>query len=383
MKDTTTGLGRWVLRTSQEVQFEVLETVDLLDPENPQLRQVPGGGEAHGPRLTVLDEAVDEFFGSRVRKYFSVNDSSMSYMTIPAGDEHKTIENVLRVASRLNEIGTERSGTPPIAMGGGVVQDVVGMAASLYRRGIPYVRVPTTLLGQIDGSVSAKNGVNFEGFRNRLGTFHPPPLTLIDRSFIATLPIRQIRSGMGEVLKMALIKDPELFRLLEQFGPMLVEERLQDTGTQTSKSEPGRQVMHRAINGMSSELQKNLWEKDLLRIVDYGHTFSPTVEMKARILHGEAVTMGIVYCAALALNRGLLPQEDYSRIIACAGGMGLQLTHEMFKDVDLLKRALADTVRHRGGSQHLALLTGIGQTTFVEDITAREVEQASQIVQRI
>ncbi|MEU8981302.1 sedoheptulose 7-phosphate cyclase [Streptomyces sp. NPDC058467] len=381
MKD----ISHWVLRASQDVRFEVVETTGLLDPQNPRLRQLPGGDETRAQRLTVLDEVVDDLFGSRIRDYFDSTSTPMSYMTVPAGDEQKTIENVLRIASRLNELGTERSGTPPIAMGGGVVQDVVGMAAALYRRGIPYVRVPTTLLGQIDGSVSAKNGVNFEGYRNRLGTFHPSPLTLIDRAFIATLPERQVRSGMGEVLKMALIKDPELFRLLEEFGPVLVQERLQDTGPLTHDRKPGHEVMHRAITGMAEELEKNLWEKNLLRIVDYGHTFSPVVEMRSLpvLYHGEAVAMGSLFCATLALNRQLLPQSDFDRIVNCIHSLGLRPTHEMFGDADLLKTAFADTVRHRGGAQHLALLTGIGSTVFVEDLTDKEIELASQMVGKL
>ncbi|WP_435260524.1 sedoheptulose 7-phosphate cyclase [Streptomyces sp. 1222.5] len=381
MKD----LGHWVLRTSQDVKFEVVETTGLLDPANPLLGQVPGMSGIHGTRLAVLDEAVDSLFGSRVREYFGSTATPVSYMTLPAGDENKTIENVLRVASRLKEIGTERAGTPPIALGGGVVQDVVGMASALYRRGIPYVRVPTTLLGQIDGSVSAKNGVNFEGCRNRLGTFHPPPLTLIDRAFIATLPERQVRSGMGEVLKMALIKDGELFRLLEEFGPVLVQERLQDTGPLTRDRKPGREVMHRAITGMAEELEKNLWEKDLRRIVDYGHTFSPAVEMGSLpgVLHGEAVAMGCLFCAALALNRGLLSQSEYDRIAQCIHQIGLRPTHEMFFDPEFLERALADTLRHRGGAQHLALLTGIGSTVFVEDLSDSEITSASQMMRKL
>ncbi|PRH80376.1 2-epi-5-epi-valiolone synthase [Streptomyces solincola] len=372
-------LGHWTLRTSQDVEIEVSETPRLLDPANPRLAQIPGGGEESGTRLVIVDEHVEEIFGQRIREYFSTRGAQVSYLTLPAGDEHKTIDNVLRIASRFNEIGTERTGTPPIVMGGGVVQDVAGLAATLYRRGIPYVRVPTTLLGQIDGSVSAKNGVNFEGFRNRLGTFNPPPVTLIDRTLIASLPERQVQSGLGEALKMALIKDAELFRLLEEYGPDLVSERLQDTGPRTSGPEAGRQVMHRAITGMAEELEKNLWERDLLRIVDYGHTFSPAVEMRALpdLLHGEAVAMGCLFCAVISAHRGLLSQEDLDRIVGCVRRMGLHPSHPMFSDVALLRKGLADTVRHRGGAQHLTLLTDIGQTVFVEDLTDSEIDGAA------
>lgn len=371
--------NRWTMTATKEVSYEIVETADLFNPQNPELALQPGGRGSSAARLVVMDGAVDELFGTQIRTYFRANSIAADYLLLPSGDENKTMDNVLRVASRLNEIGTSRIGSAPIGIGGGVLQDIVGMAASLYRRGLPYVRVPTTLLGQIDGSVSAKTGVNYEGFRNRLGTFAPPPRTLIDRGLIATLPTGQISSGLGEALKMALIKDVRLFGLLEAHGPQLVAERLQDPGFEGVGTPPGQEVMRRAISGMAEELQKNLWEDDLRRIVDYGHTFSPIVEMRAlpELLHGEAVAMDCVFCGILAANRGLLSRTDLDRIVATTRGLGLAPTHPLFADADLLIEGFADTVRHRGGQQHLALLSGIGQTVFVYDLADDEIARAA------
>lgn len=371
--------GNWVIETSREVRYEIVETTRLFDLANPELERLPGGQQSTGTRLAVLDHTVEELFGEQIRKYFAGRGVAVDYLSLPAGDEHKTLEQVERVARRLNEIGTFRVGTPPIAIGGGVLQDVVGMAASLYRRGIPYIRVPTTLLAQIDGSVSAKNGVNHEGFRNRLGTFAPPPRTLIDRTLIATLPERQIRSGLGEALKIALIKDPLLFDVLERHGASLVRERLQDSSPVTDREQPGRIVIHQAIEGMAEELQKNLWETELRRIVDYGHTFSPIVEMRAlpELMHGEAVAMDCVFSAVLAANRGLLSGDALDRVIATTCDIGLAPSHPMFCDADLLHQALADTMRHRNNQQHLTLINGIGGTVFVNDLTFAEIEKAT------
>ncbi|MFF0220309.1 sedoheptulose 7-phosphate cyclase [Streptomyces vinaceus] len=378
---------RWTMKATRHYDYEIVETTDLFDPDNPQLRRLPddggeGTGEGVGARLVVMDETVEEIYGRRIRHYFARNAVSVEYLTLPGGDAHKTFEQVLRVASRLTAIGTNRRGTPPIAIGGGVVQDVVGMAASLYRRGIPYVRVPTTLLCQIDGSVSAKTGVNYEGCRNRLGTFAPPPLTLIDRGLIASVPERQVRSGLGEALKMALIKDAELFALLEEYGPTLVAERLQDSGPGTRALQPGRTVMHRAIAGMAEELCKNLWETDLKRIVDYGHTFSPVVEMTARpeLCHGEVVAMDCVFSAVLAHHRGRLPLRDLERIVNTVRRIGLEPSHPMFGDPAVMRQALTDTMRHRDNHQYLTLLTGIGRTEFVDDVTAAELDEAARVM---
>ncbi|MFD7080027.1 sedoheptulose 7-phosphate cyclase [Streptomyces sp. NPDC059918] len=366
----------------RECAYEIIEAADIFNPANPELGRLPDGRECHSTRLVVMDETVEKIFGEKIRAYFELTGISVEYLTLPGGDDHKTIEQVLRVVSRLTEIGTDRVGTPPIVIGGGVVQDVVGLAASLYRRGIPYIRVPTTLLGQIDGSVSAKTGVNYEGCRNRLGTFAPPPRTLIDPALLATLPVRQVRSGLGEALKMALIKDPELFGILEQHGSRLVADRLQDPGARADGERPGATVIRRAITGMAEELQKNLWETELRRIVDYGHTFSPIVEMSAlpELYHGEAVAMDCVFSAVLAARRGTLPMMQLTRIVATVNRIGLAPSHPMFGDVPTMLRALADTMRHRDGHQHLTLLRGIGETEFVNDVTDEEVAGAARVM---
>ncbi len=239
--------------------------------------------------------------------------------------------------------------------------------------------MPTTLLSQIDGGVAAKTGVNHDGFRNRLGTYAPPPRTLIDRRLIATLPERQVRSGLGEALKMALIKDPVLFEVIERYGKSLVAERLQDSSPETSVDQPGRIVTHRAIAGMAEELENNLWETELRRIVDYGHTFSPIIEMRAlpELLHGEAVAMDCVFSAVLAANRGMLSDDELGRVVSATCGIGLAPSHPMFCDADLLHQALTDSVRHRNSDQHLTLMNGIGSTIFVNDLTYSEIKRAA------
>ncbi|MFD8985897.1 sedoheptulose 7-phosphate cyclase [Streptomyces sp. NPDC059564] len=386
-RDSKTVHNRWTMSATKKVEYEIVVTDDVFDPANPELGLVPGAERCDGTRLVVLDETVDGIFGHRVRSYFAENDVQVEYLTLRGGDQHKSIDQMLRVATRLSEIGTARVGTPPVAIGGGVLQDVVGMAASLYRRGIPYVRVPTTLLGQIDGSVSAKTGVNYEGCRNRLGTFAPPPRTIIDRGLIATLPERQVRSGLGEALKMALIKDARLFEVLEEHGPRLVADRLQDSGAGPDDPKPGLEVVRRAITGMAEELQRNLWEADLKRIVDYGHTFSPIVEMRAlpELHHGEAVAMDCVFSAVLAADRGMLSREQLTRIIDTTRRIGLAVSHPMFADADVMKEALADTMRHRDNHQYITLLTDIGSTTFVDDedltgITGDEIDRAARFM---
>ncbi|GGY07031.1 sedoheptulose 7-phosphate cyclase [Streptomyces hiroshimensis] len=373
----------WQVRSQQAVSYEIVETRGLLDPRNDALLAVPGGGRAAGTRLVVLDHSIDALYGTRIRNYFAHHDAAVEYLTIRGAEENKNIEQVMQVADKLNEIGTHRLSSPPLVIGGGVVADVVGLAASLYRRGIPYVRVPTTLLAQVDVSVAAKTGINYGGYRNRLGSYSPPPRTLIDREFLATVPERELRNGMGEIFKMALIKDRRLFELLETYGAALISSRFQDPaagddGVEGVAGEIADEVIGRAIAGMAGELEPNLWEKNLERSVDYGHSFSPLVEMRAipELLHGEAVAMDCVFSAVIAANRELIRAEDLRRIVAAARRLGLAPSHPLFCDTDLVLEALEDTVRHRDGRQNLPMLTGIGEVCFLNDVTEVEIKQA-------
>ncbi|MFD3333021.1 sedoheptulose 7-phosphate cyclase [Streptomyces sp. NPDC058700] len=377
----------WKIRTELPVEYEIVESHGLLDPGNPELLTIPGGGRVGGTRLVILDHSVDALYGEKIRDYFSENEVAVEYLTLPGSEENKSIERVLEVVNKLNEVGTNRLSSPPIVIGGGVVADVVGLAASLYRRGIPFVRVPTTLLGQVDVSVAAKSGINYGGYRNRLGAYTPPPRTLIDRRFLATVPDRQLRNGMGEIFKMALIKDLRLFELLEEYGAELIETRFQDPepGSTGLPGAVADEVIGRAIAGMAEELQPNLWEKDLQRSVDYGHSFSPLVEMRAlpELLHGEAVAMDCVFSALIAADRGLIDAAELERIVAVARRLGLEPSHPLFCDVALVLEGLADTVLHRDGRQNLPMLTGIGQVCFLNDVTENEIERACRGMGRL
>jgi 2-epi-5-epi-valiolone synthase len=377
--------SRWIIQTELHVQYEITESPNLLNPNNPRLLAVPGDLTSSGTRLVVLDHSISELYGDRVRAYFEANQVAVEYLVLTGAEEDKSIEQVLEVISRLNEVGTNRLSSPPIAIGGGVLADVVGLAASLYRRGIPYVRVPTTLLGQVDVSVAAKTGVNFGGYRNRLGSYSPPPYTLIDRAFLATVPERHIRNGLGEILKMAMIKDLRLFELLEEHGADLVDTRFQKKTRTESGEIVADEVIGRSIAGMAQELASNLWEKNLQRSVDYGHSFSPLVEMRAlpELLHGEAVAMDCVFSAVIAAGRGLISAHTLERIVAVTRRLGLRPSHPLFCDVGLLSHALADTVRHRDGHQHLPMLTEIGQVCFINDVTGVDLVRAAEVMQHL
>jgi 2-epi-5-epi-valiolone synthase len=316
-------------------------------------------------------------YGAALRLYLQHHNCTYDLCVLPVSEETKTMEAVFTVIRGLNSFGISRRHEPIIGIGGGVLLDIVGLASNLYRRSTPYVRVPTTLIGLVDAGVGAKTGVNFECHKNRLGTYFPSSVALLDRSFLATLDDRHISNGLAEILKIALIKDSYLFQLLEDYAQLLCSERL--TGQSPADDIVAKKVFSRAIGGMLEELQPNLWEKKLERVVDYGHSFSPTLEMRAlpALLHGEAVSVDMALTTVVAEGRGLVSSRDRERIFDLMQRLRLPIWHPLLNR-GLLKEALDDTVRHRDGLQRMPLPIGIGAACFVNDLTVAELSRAAK-----
>ncbi|PLR50215.1 sedoheptulose 7-phosphate cyclase [Chimaeribacter arupi] len=270
-----------------------------------------------------------------------------------------------------------RRGEVVIGIGGGVLLDVVGFASSLYRRGIPYIRIPTTLMGQIDAGIGVKTGINHGDYKNRLGTYFAPSSALIDPMFLQSLDQRHIANGVAEIIKMALIKDRTLFELLEAMSSHLTPESF------SSDDDVMKEIITRSIAGMLAELEPNLWEAELARCVDYGHTFSPSLELLANpgLLHGEAVAVDMALCVALANGRGLLTPEETDRALSLIQKSGLPLSHPVF-NLHLLEKALSDTIKHRDGLQRIPLSDGIGNVVFVNDLTLNELANALNFLEK-
>jgi 3-dehydroquinate synthase len=364
----------WTVRNVQPVEYDVVLCDDVLDPANQAiLGPVPAQGRAR--RLVVVDANVDALFGQAIRAYFDGNDVEHRVLVLEPGEINKTVEASMRVTTAMDDFGVDRRREPVIAIGGGVLLDVVGYACSIYRRATPFVRVPTTLIGLVDAGVGVKTGVNANGHKNRLGTYFAAERTLLDRKFLTTLPRRHVSNGLAEILKIALIKDRELFDLMEATGEHVLEAKMQRG---PGSVDPALEIIDRAIHGMLTELQPNLWEKTLERVVDYGHTFSPSLEMVAlpALLHGEAVRIDMALTTCLGEQRGLVTEEERRRVLDLMTRLELPTWHPLLT-ADLLQRALADTVRHRDGQQRLPLPVGIGSACFVNDVSPQELADAA------
>jgi 3-dehydroquinate synthetase/predicted NBD/HSP70 family sugar kinase len=360
--------GAWQLEAKLPISYRVVECRDVLDPANAGLLRTASSSR-RATRVVVVDARIDRLYGERIRHYFAANEVEYRVVPVPTSETTKCIDAVTSIVEQFDAVGVSRRSEPPIGIGGGVLLDMLGLAASLYRRGTPYVRVPTTLIGLVDAGVGVKTGVNFNGHKNRLGSYHPPIASLLDVGFLKTLPERHIRNGLFEIAKVAIVTDRRLFDLLEAHAPELIAGRLQHGWA-------ARSVLRRAISAMVNELEPNLWETQLERLVDFGHSFSSPFELHTPdLLHGEAVAIDMALSSVLAERRRLLPPGECERILSLLGALGLPLV-DAKHDLTLVEEGLADTVRHRDGLPRLPLPVGIGSARFVNDVTVSELEPA-------
>ncbi|EME65653.1 sedoheptulose 7-phosphate cyclase [Amycolatopsis decaplanina] len=375
----TVGISSWHVKASQPVDYEIRSCHRVFDPNRTDLLDAGGSGESRARRrFVVVDETVDRLYGAELRRYLDHHGVTYEIMVIQSGEVRKEIDVVLRFVERLDAFGIDRRREPVIVVGGGVVMDIVGLAASLYRRGTPFVRVPTTLVGLVDAGVGVKTGVNFNGHKNQLGTYSAAALTLLDRRFLSTLNRRHISNGLAEILKVGLIKDEALFDLLERYGKVVLDENFQ--GRSPEGEAAATAILEAAISGMLEELEPNLWEATLERSMDYGHTFSPAVEMLGlpSMLHGEAVCLDMALSTALACRRGLVDEDECARVFAVMSDLELP-TWSPLHTPEVLGRALHATVRRRDGQQRLPLPVGIGKALFVNDVSDEELAAAIEL----
>jgi 3-dehydroquinate synthase len=365
-------MGKKHVTYQHTIEYEVLTTSHLFHPQNWAL--LSAGRIEDARRFIVVDSNVERYYSAEIRDYFSHHHIEAKIITFPGGEENKTIDHYLSILQELDAFPIHRRDEPIIAIGGGVLTDVVGFVASSYRRGVPHIKVPTTLMGYVDASIGIKSGINFNGSKNRLGAFHPPQKVLLDKSLLKTLPKRHILNGICEIIKLAIIKDAGLFCLLEENGAQSVDAHFQN--------QEGDAILDRAISGMLEELQPNLFEDDLARKVDFGHTFSYGLETRheANLFHGEAVLLDIIVSTLIAKTRNMLSEEETGRIFQLIDLLGITLDTSIL-DPHLLWQSLEERTYHRNGLQRVPLPHGIGGCVFVNDIKIGEIEFAVKILE--
>ena len=340
-------------RTSYQVVFSNA----LLQSQTSALVEAIGDRKA----LLVTTPTVDRMYGSAIRAVLEKTDT-VSTLVLNVREETKSMELVQSVCAEAFSHGLNRRGLL-IAFGGGVCSDIVTLSASLLRRGIAHIRVPTTLIGQIDAGIGLKGAVNFCGKKSFIGCFHPPEHVLIDPAFLRTLPRRYLVSGVAEAIKMGIARDESLFDLLERRSLDLVTSGFDEPVV------AGRELLQRSIWAMLDELSTNPYEDQTYeRLVDFGHSFSPALEgaLGFDIHHGEAVAIDMALSATIALSLGLIAPDVWERILGVLRTASLPAFSPRL-DVQLCRDALTEACRHRGGSMNLVLPAGIGRAVFLKD----------------
>ena len=276
-------------------------------------------------------------------------------VSLPDGEVHKTLESVGVVIDRLVASGANRD-TTVIALGGGVVGDIAGFAAACYMRGVPFIQVPTTLLAQVDSSVGGKTGVNHPGGKNLIGAFHQPGLVLIDTDTLGTLPERELRAGLAEVIKHGAIVDEQYLSWLEKNMVRLLERN----------PEALAHAIGRSCEIKAAVVAEDERERGKRALLNFGHTFGHAIENSVGYgewLHGEAVAAGMVLAAELS-GLGGEEQDRLRRLIAAAG----LPTAPADVDAEKLRAAMQLDKKVLGKRLRFILLETLGCAYVADDV---------------
>lgn len=291
-------------------------------------------------------------------------------IVVPAGESSKSFAMLERVLDQLLAEKPERK-TTLIALGGGVIGDLVGFTASILLRGVPFIQIPTTLLAQVDSSVGGKTGINSRHGKNLIGSFYQPRMVLADMGVLATLPVRQRKAGYAEIVKYGLIDDPEFFSWLEQNGARVLEGDIEAVTHAVSTS-----CRHKA-----DIVRQDEREGGKRALLNLGHTFGHALEAETgfgdTLLHGEAVAIGMVQAFQLSAAKGLCPQADVERIIAHCKATGLPWRASDIRstwDSEALIGHFAQDKKVADGKLTFILARGIGQSFISQDVTRNELE---------
>jgi 3-dehydroquinate synthase len=328
--------------------------------------------ELGGRRAAVItDRNVAKLPAFGVAERLKEHGLLLGRMIVPPGERSKTIDTATRAIDWLARIGLARRDVI-VALGGGMITDTVGWVAGSYMRGVPYVNMPTTLLGQVDAAIGGKVAVDHDTAKDLVGAFYQPRAVISCLEFLETLDPREVRAGLAEAVKMAVIASPELFEFIEENVEALV-------GRRPAAIEP---LVH-AAGAIKSELVgRDPYESDLRCPLNLGHTIGHAVEIatgRGPVLHGEAVAFGMAVAVDIARARGLLDPAVAKRVTGLIAEIGLPTRLDQLRSLpgqDDVLAALTMIRQVRDGNLRFVLPLELGATMIAEDVTEAEVREA-------
>lgn len=310
-----------------------------------------------GPIAMLTDWNVGPLHGEQLAAVLEGTGRRLEREVLPAGEEKKSIVAVVDAADRLLDRGWQRS-APVVALGGGVLGDMAGLVASLLLRGVPFVQVPTTLLAMVDSSVGGKVGVNHRSGKNLLGAFHHPALVWIDLAYLDTLPDRELRAGLGEVVKSALLGDPVLLGMLEEAPHRALERDPQFLA----------ELVRRCCVFKAGVVEADRHEAGWRKVLNLGHSLGHSIEAAAgygTLLHGEAVGIGMIAALELGVAEGVTNPGLPTRIRNLLQALGLPTSASGLSPESLAK-AFAGDKKISGSNLSWVFVEEVGRPTLAE-----------------
>jgi len=335
------------LEKNTDDSYDIFVGQDIID----RLGAVIKAQEPADQCVVITDSNVNRLYGKMVEERLRQGALPIEIIEIPAGESSKSMGVVLEVATQLLELKASRQ-CLLIALGGGVVGDLAGFVASIYKRSVPYVQIATTLMAQVDSSVGGKTGIDLQQGKNLLGTFYQPRAVFIDLSFLKTLTDRDFKNGLAEIIKYAIIRDEEMFGLLEAERERVVERqpRLMED------------LVVRSCRTKAHIVEQDEKEGGLRRILNFGHTLGHALEAASdyRLSHGEAVAIGTVGASQISQKLDFLDEESYGRIVHLVKQYGLPAEIPRGFNTDELLDFMARDKKVVGTKIYFVLIKKIG-----------------------
>ena len=314
---------------------------------------------------TISDSNVTPLFADRVKRSLEAADFQPTLITIPAGEESKTLEQAGAICDQMIAAGLDRQSFV-IGLGGGMIGDISGFVAAIYDRGIPHVQIPTTLLAMVDSSIGGKTGVNTAKGKNLIGAFHHPSLVIDDVGVLKTLPPREFNQGFAEIIKHAVIADAEMFGGL--------------TNTQVSDAFALQSLIKRNIVIKSKIVAKDERDQTGERaVLNFGHTIGHAIERAGdyrKFLHGEAVSLGIVAACAVSIKKAELSPGQRDAIVDLLRQFNLPTQLPKGFRREKIIEALKFDKKFEGGNVRFVLTPRIGSARLSTNVTMQDIHEA-------
>jgi 3-dehydroquinate synthase len=310
----------------------------------------------------ISDENVALLFADRVRQNLASSGFAPSLITIPPGEKSKSLDQVGTICDQLTASGFDRSSFI-VALGGGVVGDLAGFVAAIFHRGIPWINVPTTLLAQVDSCIGGKTGVNTSAGKNLIGAVHQPTLVIADIDTLATLPLREFNQGFAEIIKHAIIRDAALFATLRSFERADLETLVR------------RNIEIKAEFVAADERD----ETGRRALLNFGHTVGHAIEHAAGyrdLLHGEAVSLGIVVASEISMKKAGLPKNQRDAIVDLLRAFDLPTKLPANFPREKIVQALPRDKKFDDGRVRFVVTPAIGSARLATDVTMDDIREA-------